>query len=147
MTASKRISRHRLPSPYRALMTILWAMPVFLFVIAIIAGHGVTPFLFDVRLLLLVSLMLAPSWYVWRQGVDVVEDGLIIHGIWPKHYLYRHLGGWSVKTTPQGRILTIWRDNQSIILQTHAKHLSALSSLLEALAQHLRNRSAFVDGG
>lgn len=133
----KRLSRHRLPPPYRALLALFWATPVVLLFITLIATHGLSIFLLDLRLLLPLGFMLLPAWYVWRQGVDVVENGIIVNNIVSKHYVYTQLGGWQLVPTPQGYILTIWCDNQAIVLQVHAAHLSALSILLDALTKHL----------
>ena len=46
------ISRHRLPRPYRISLTVLWLTPIVLFLLTLVFSHGLTPALFDPRLLI-----------------------------------------------------------------------------------------------
>lgn len=131
------LSRHRLRQPYRVLLVALWLAPVGLLVAAVVIGKGMTPALFDPRLLLLLALMAVPALYVWQEGVDARRGGLTVRIQVPRFYAYTDLGGWHLAERPEGHILTVWDRDRSQVLAYHAAHLTNLPRLLHALETHL----------
>lgn len=143
------ISRHRLPAPYRALLTALWLTPIALLAGTLVIARGLSPALLDLRLAITFGLMALPALYVWREGVDVLRDGLRVRVACTRRYAYDHLGGWQLADRParkvgaQGliecdRVLTIWDQHGQTALQVHAAHLTDLRRLITALQKHVR---------
>jgi hypothetical protein len=135
------ISRHRLPPPYRLGLTGLWLLPVGLLLVTLLVGVGVKPALLDLRLLLLLALMALPAVYVWREGVDVLADGLITRHYWPRYYPYARLDNWYYDGRADRRVLTIWGQGGDPIFQCQRGHLTGWPRLLAALKAHLRYRN------
>lgn len=131
------LSIHRLPKPYRWALTLLWLMPTAMFIGALLLQADTPLNLFDPRLTIPLLLMALPAAVVWRQGVDVYADGLLIRDIRPNYYTYLDLSGWNLHPSPEGRILTIWAVAHGAVLRTHAAHLSDLPALLHSLETKL----------
>ncbi|NDJ61761.1 MAG: hypothetical protein GYB67_11590 [Chloroflexi bacterium] len=134
------ISRHRLPPPYRYALTALWCTPALLLVAAIVISRGINPALLDVRLLLPLGALLLPAVYVWREGVDVLPDGLIARVHVPRYLAYRRLASWHYDPRRERRTLVIWDTKQHTVLECRAGHLTDLPTLLAALDEHLPER-------
>ncbi|NWF71149.1 MAG: hypothetical protein HXY40_18865 [Chloroflexi bacterium] len=134
------LSRHRLPRPYRAALALLWFAPVALLLAALLLAHGMTLALFDPRLLLPLLLLSLPALYVWQEGVDVLEDGLVARIHLPRYYPYQQLSYWRYDAHPARRVLTIWRA-QYKALECRAGHLSDFPLLLRALEARVRGDS------
>lgn len=130
------LSRHRLRQPYRSLLVGLFLLPVPVLLLGLLIGNGMTPALFDPRLLLPLLVMLIPAVYVWREGIDTHPDGLTARIHWPRYYAYAELRGWRLEDHPEGIILTIW-DRQRQVLAVHAAHLTRLPMLLSALEKNV----------
>jgi hypothetical protein len=102
------LSRHRLPHPYRGLITALWlAIPLLLLGAALIS-RGISVSLFDVRLLLLILPMCIPAWHAWQEGVDVRRDGVVSRLHLPRFYPYAALARWQYDSAPDKRVLKVW---------------------------------------
>jgi hypothetical protein len=135
------LSRHRLPHPYRVLLAALWCAPMFLLLLAVLIGRGLSPSLLDPRFWLPLCVPLLPALYVWREGVDVLPGGIRsnLHG--SRYYPYETLDNWYLDNRPERRILTVWACDGRKVLQVHAAHLTDLPRLLAALKEHLRYRN------
>lgn len=133
------LSRHRLPRAYRLSLTGLWLAPVALFLVAFLIG-GAQLRGFDLRLFVALALMTLPALYVWREGIDVLRDGLLVRLHWPRYYSFEALDTWYVDTRPNQRRLTIWNSDQRKVLECHTAHLSDTPTLLRTLKTHLRYR-------
>lgn len=131
------LSRHRLPQPYRAALIICWLLPAPLLLLAIVAGRGMTPALFDPRFLILVGLMSLPACYVWQEGVDVLPSGIIARLHWPRYHAYQTLAGWDERHDRACRILIIWGKAGERVLEIHAAHLTDFSVLFNALGENV----------
>lgn len=134
------LSRHRLPSGYRISLTLLWLLPIALLLLALLRAHGPSPALLDLRLLLPLLLMALPALYVWREGVDLLTDGLIVRAHWPRRYSYAELDAWRYDARAGRRVLTVWDCGGRKALECRAV-LTGWSLLLRALRDHLRYRS------
>lgn len=134
------ISRHRLTAPYRWALAALWALPAGILLVSALLGRGFSLHLADPRLLLPLALMALPALYIWREGVDVRGDGLVIriHG-W-RYRSFAELDTWYLDARPQRRLLTVWDRRGYKVLECHAAHLTDLPLLLAALKQKLRYR-------
>lgn len=139
------LSRHRLPQPYRGLLIVLWLLPLFLLVLALIYGHGMTLAVFDPRLLLIMGLMALPALYVWQEGVDVLSTGIVRRVYVPRYYAYADLHTWELaeRRPIAACILTIWDSERQIVLAYHAAHLTGLPELVNALQTHLGEHPAY----
>lgn len=131
------ISRHRLPTPFRQLLTALWLAPLLLFTLALLLTRGLSPALLDPRYLLVLAVMGLPALYVWREGVDVLVGGIKRRVYLPRYYAYGELHTWHLQTRAEGKILTIWHVEGEKILSTHARHLTDFPLLLDALREHV----------
>jgi hypothetical protein len=136
------LSRHRLPNPYRYLLTGLWLTPLALLICAVCIGRGFSPAIFDPRFLLPLGLMSVPALYVWQEGVDVLAGGVKVRVYWPRYHAFTRLEGWHITWRHEGRILTIWARGDLTVLQCHTAHLSGLPVLLKALAANVRPDSS-----
>jgi hypothetical protein len=132
------ISRHRLPAPYRAALTILWAMPAAILLLALIAGHGLSRSLLDLRLWLLLGLMLLPGCYIWQEGVDVLVGGLRARIGLHQIYAYSALSHWQLD--PVWQLLKVWDQRCEIVIVRYLAHFSHPEALLEALRQHIPDK-------
>lgn len=133
------ISRHRLPRFYRLALTILWLTPIFIFCIALVLAHGLTPALFDPRFLLPLLLMTIPALYIWQEGIDVLEDGIMSRVHLPRFYPYERLNNWYFDSRPQRSVLTIWGERGKV-LECRAGHLTELDILLRELKERISYR-------
>jgi hypothetical protein len=133
------ISRHRLPRFYRLALTVLWLTPIFIFSIALVLVHGLTPALIDPRFLLPLLLMTIPALYIWHEGIDILEDGIVSRVHLPRFYPYEHLNNWYFDSRPQRRVLTIWGERGKV-LECRAGHLTELNTLLKELKERINNR-------
>lgn len=138
------VSRHRLPQPYRTLLVCGWlALPTILLV-GIMLGAGPSLSYFDPRFLLLIGLMALPAYYVWQEGVDVFEGGLLARFYVPRRYRYDRLSHWQVKFVwrVNAEILTVWDENNHIVLSRHLAHLSDVRRLIDTLSDHVTQQHA-----
>ncbi len=133
-------SRHRLPQPYRALLIVFWLLPIVLMITTIAIGHGMSVAFFDPRFLLMIGVLSLPALYIWQEGIDVVEDGIISRIYIPRYYTYAELHTWRLGDQPQRRVLTIWHRTGAKVLECHAVHLTAFGQLKQVLQQHLPYR-------
>lgn len=133
------LSRHRLPKFYRVSLTVLWLMPIGIFVLALLLRWGME--LFDVRLLLLFLLMAIPAVYIWREGVDVLSSGIIRRVHIPRYYPYEALDTWYFDDRDGRRTLTLWDSHSRKILECRAGHLTEMPALLRALKLNVRWRN------
>ena len=139
------MSRHRLPQPYRTLLTVGFLMPVPVLLITILAGKGFTPAVFDLRLLLPLLLMSVPAVFIWREGVDVHPNGLTARIHVPgRYHAFADLRGWRLEDYPEGIILRVW-DQHEHALSIHAAHLTQLPALLMALEHHLNPTNGYYE--
>jgi hypothetical protein len=134
------ISRHRLPGPYRHLLTGLWAAPGGLLLLAVVVGAGQPAALLDLRLLIPLLISLLPAIYIWQEGVDVLPGGIRRRVHLPRYYSYESLEMYDYDQRPGRRLLTLWDAHGQRALECHAAHLTAFPLLLCALHDHLRDR-------
>jgi hypothetical protein len=133
------LSRHRLPRAYRLSLAGLWLAPVALFLAAFTFG-GLKLGGVDLRLLIPLAVMAFPALYVWREGIDVLPEGLLMRLHWPRYYGFDVLDNWYIDMRPNHRRLTIWNNQNRKVLECHPAHLSDVSTLLRTLKTHLRYR-------
>ncbi len=135
------LSRHRLPKGYRYALAALWVTPALILLTSLIIGRGISLHLVDPRLLLPLIVMALPALYIWREGVDVLPQGLRIrlHG-W-RYRSFEELDNWYLDNRPQRRLLTIWDQQGRKVLEIHAAHLTDLPTLLITLKEKLRYRN------
>jgi len=134
------LSRHRLPQPYRLLLVCFWLLPIGLLYLSLLAAHGPTFSLLHPVLLLALVGMGMPALYVWHEGVDVTEQGLIIRcGGW-RHRTYAQLDAWYVDTRPPHRIFVLWDVNNRRIVSRHTAHLTNFDTLARTLKSRIRWR-------
>lgn len=134
------LSRHRLPHPYRGALVALWVLPAGLLYLTLIAAHGLRAALVHPVLLLTLTGMALPALYVWQEGVDVTEQGLVIRsGGWRRRQ-YHELDSWYVDTRRNHRIFTVWDDNQQRVISCHTAHLTDFATLARALKARVRWR-------
>lgn len=135
------LSRHRLTTRFRYALAALWVLPACILLLSLLIAHGFSLHLADPRLLLPLMVMAMPALYVWREGVDVLADGLRIriHG-W-RYRRYEELDNWYLDTRPNRRLLTVWDQDGRKVLECHAAHLTDLPTLLATLKDKLRYRN------
>jgi hypothetical protein len=131
------ISRHRLRQPYRLLLVGLWLLPILVFTVGLLIGHGATLKVFDPRLLLPLLLMAFPALYVWQEGIDAHVGGITARMYVPRYYAFDDLAGWRIENHRAGHILTVWNKQQRRVIAYHAAHLTRLPQLLAQLEAHL----------
>jgi len=139
-TPQQVLSRHRLPRPYRIGLMTLWLTPIGLFLMTLLFSHGLTPALFDPRLLIPLLLMVIPALYVWREGVDVLPDGLRVNQHIPRYHAYAELDNWHYDSRPDKRVLMVWDSENHKALECRAV-LTDMPRLLRALKDNLRPRN------
>ncbi len=132
------LSRHRLPQPYRGALAALWVTPTAAVMIVLGAFHGA---LYDPRLWVPVLVMAIPALVIWREGVDVLPDGLVVRQHGWRYYPYTTLDTWYLDPRPDRRLLTVWHAHNGRVLVVHAAHLTDLSNLLKVLKQKIRYRN------
>jgi hypothetical protein len=142
----KVISRHRLPQPYRTGLAAFWLAPLILMTSAALIGGGQARAMLDPRFLLLALLMTVPAIYVWQEGVDVREDGIVRRVHVPRYYPYESLAVWAFDSHPSRRLLTIWDARRRKVLECRAGHLTDLPLLLDALRARVRGGDASRGG-
>lgn len=135
------LSRHRLPRSFRLALVTGWSLlPIILFGSAAV-GSGVNVSLLDPRFLLPLLLMFLPALYVWREGIDVLPDGIIARIHLPRYYSYEQLDNWYFDNRADRRTLTIWNASNRKVVECRAGHLTELPRLLSALKTNLRPRN------
>lgn len=134
------LSRHRLPRKYRVSLSVLWIMPIIIFMAAILFSQGLTAALLDLRLWLPLAIMIIPAIYIWHEGVDVTPSGIIARVHRPRYYSYQQLDNWYYDKRPERHTLTVWDSDNRKVLECRAGHLTDLPKLLAALKTNLRNR-------
>ena len=135
------LSRHRLPRLYRVGIAILWTAPIVILTLAILVSQGITAALLDPRFWLPLAIMAVPALYIWREGVDVLSDGIVSRVHWPRYYPYQQLDNWYYDSRADRRVLTVWDGHNRKVLECRAGHLTDLPKLLTALKANLRNRN------
>lgn len=135
----RMISRHRLPQPYRAALAILWVVPLALLILTIWIGRGFTLAVLDPRLLLPALIMLIPAAYVWREGIDVLPDGIIRRAHIPRYYTFDQLETWYFDRRNGRRVITIWDHRGRKLVEVYGV-LTNLPALLQTLHDQVRWR-------
>lgn len=130
-------SRHRLPAFYRFGLAVFWLLPGLILTLVLVYGHGMSAALFDPRFLMLLGLMSLPALYIWQEGIDVAEGGLITRVHIPRYHPYASLSAWRIHREPHGRLVSIWGENREKVYEAHAAHLTGCSLLVAALRQNL----------
>jgi hypothetical protein len=139
MRRERVISRHRLPRPYRVSLCALWLAPLALLSVVLVARHGLAA-LFDPRLLLPLLVMGIPACYVWREGVDVLQSGIVRRVHLSRYYPFEGLDTWYYDPRDGRRVLTVWDAGRHKVLEVRAAHLTDLPGLLRALDARVRSR-------
>lgn len=140
MSTQPVLSRHRLPRPYRLSLTALWLTPIALLSLTLLISHGFSPALLDPRLLIPFLLMTIPALYIWREGVDVLPEGLSVNQHGSHYHAYTELDNWYYDSHPDKRVLTIWDSENRKALECRA-YLTDMPLLLHALKENLRPRN------
>ncbi len=134
---SEVIRRHRLPPPYRVGLTVLWIVPLLLFVAVIVLKRGVNPALLDPRFLIPALLMIAPAFYFWQEGVDVRHEGIVRRIHVPAYHRFDAMQRWHYDSRADRRVLTIWNAQGEKILECRAGHLTDFPALLDVLSERV----------
>lgn len=127
------ISRHRLPTPYRIAIPLLWLAPIGVFLVVFFARTGLTPAALDPRLLLPLLLMALPALYIWQEGVDVLKDGIVRRVHVPRYYPYTVLDDWQHSRD----VLVVWDRRRRKALECRPAHLTDVHLLLAALRDNV----------
>jgi hypothetical protein len=135
------LSRHRLPRFYRVSLTALWLLPGVIFGLVFALRGGLTLELLDPRLALPVLVMVLPALYIWQEGVDVLQGGIIARVHVPRYYDYAVLTAWSFDERPDRHTLTVWDYQQQKVLECRAGHLTDLPLLLVALNSNVSSQN------
>lgn len=135
------LSRHRLPRFYRLSLVAGWTALPLLLCMGALLGSGLTISLIDPRFLLPLLFMLLPAIYVWREGIDVLPEGIITRIHLPRYHSYQQLDNWYFDNRPNRHTLTIWNITNHKVVECRAGHLSDLPHLLAALKSNLRPRN------
>ena len=132
------LTRHRLPRFYRVGLTVMWIVPLLIFILAIIIGTGINPALLDPRFVLPALLMIAPALYFWQEGIDVLPHGLYRRIHIPHHYYaFDEMADWDYDPREDRHVLTIWDVQNQKIVECRAGHLTDFPTLLEILEKRL----------
>jgi hypothetical protein len=134
---SEVIRRHRLPPPYRVGLTVLWIVPPLLFVSVIALKRGIHPALLDPRFLIPALLMIAPAFYFWQEGIDVLRDGIVRRIHVPAYHRFDAMQRWRYDSQANRRVLTIWDAQGEKILECRAGQLTDFAALLDVLNEHV----------
>lgn len=140
MTRQTILSQHRLPRLYRLGLAGLWLAPIGLFVLTFLLSRGLTAGLLDPRLLLMFGVMALPALYIWREGVDVLPEGIRINVHVPHYYAYSSLDNWYYDARGDKRVLTVWNTDTHKVLECRPV-LTDWPQLLRALKDNLRYRN------
>lgn len=120
--------------PYRAALTGLWLAGPLLFT-ALALSRGVE--IAEVRVWLLLGGMALPAWLIWREGVDVCRDSLIVRQLVQREYTFVRLGAYAYDPAPERRLLRVWDRAGGVVLECRAGHLTRFPELLSALEARL----------
>ena len=131
------LSRHRLPHPYRVGLTVLWIVPLLIFMIAMMIGRGVDLALLDPRFILPALLMIAPALYFWHEGIDVLRDGIYRRIHVPGFYSFSEMARWHYDRREDRHVLTIWDGQGQKIVECRAGHLTDFPALLKTLEDRI----------
>lgn len=131
------LSRHRLPGFYRYSIMALWLMPIFLLIMMILLGKGITPGTLDLRLIPPLMVMALPAVYIWQEGVDVLPCGIRARVHIPRYYTYTTLSIYSYDARTDRHVLTIWDINSRKVLECRAGHLTQFPTLLSSLKENV----------
>ncbi len=134
------LSRHRLPQPYRTLIVVLWVLPGLLLFGALLVGNGFTPRLLHPVLIVPLLAMKLPALYIWHEGIDVTERGLVVRIRGWRRLPYTQLDTYYLHDYRGGRVLKVWDVHNRRVLSVYAAHLTNLPVLLRTLKTHLRWR-------
>ena len=137
MNSAPVITRHRLPTFYRVGLTVMWIMPLLIFILAILAETGINPALLDPRFLLPALLMIAPALYFWQEGIDVLPEGIYRRIHVPHYYAFKQMAHWNYDPREDRHVLTIWDAQDQKIVECRAGHLTDFPVLLEILEDRL----------
>lgn len=131
------IRRHRLPHPYRVGLTVLWIVPLLLFIAVIALERGVDMALLDPRFLLPALLMIVPAVYFWQEGIDVLPDGIYRRIHIPQYYAFAQMARWQYDRREGRRVLTVWDEQERKLVECRAAHLTDFPALLETFEERL----------
>ncbi len=134
---SEVIRRHRLPPLYRVGLTVMWVVPLLLFVAAIVLKRGINPALLDPRFLIPALLMIAPAFYFWQEGVDVLREGIVRRIHVPAYHRFDAMQRWYYDSRADRHVLTIWNAQGEKILECRAGHLTDFPALLDVLNERI----------
>jgi hypothetical protein len=135
------LSRHRLPGIYRCSMAVLWLTPVFLLLLTAILGNGISPTVFDLRLMMPLIIMALPALYIWQEGVDVLPGGIRVRIHIPRAYPYEALDTYDYDARTDRHVLTVWDTGSRKVLECRAGHLTQFPILMASLKANLRLRN------
>jgi hypothetical protein len=131
------LSRHRLPRLYRVGLTVMWVVPLLIFIAAMAVGRGVDGALLDPRFIAPALIMIAPALYFWHEGIDVLRDGIYRRIHLPGYYAFTEMARWQYDRREDRRVLTIWDRQGQKIVECRAGHLTDFPALLETLEERL----------
>jgi hypothetical protein len=118
-------------------LTILWVVPLLLFIGVIALERGIDPALLDPRFLLPALLMIAPAVYFWREGIDVLPEGIYRRIHVPQYVPFTEMAGWDYDRREGRRVLTVWDEQHRKILECRAAHLTDFPALLDTFEEKL----------
>jgi len=120
-------------------LTVLWVVPLLLFVAVMALERGIDLALLDPRFLLPALLMIAPALYFWQEGIDVLPDGIVRRIHVPHHYYpFTMMARWHYDGREDRHVLTIWDAHDQKIVECRAGHLTDFPMLLATLEEELR---------
>ena len=131
------LRRHRLPALYRIGLTALWIMPLGIFVVAMILGRGFDRELFNPRFVLPALVMIAPALYFWREGIDVLPNGIYRRMHLPQYFAFTQMKRWHYDARADKHVLTIWDAEGQKIVECRAGHLTQFPALLDVLEKQV----------
>jgi hypothetical protein len=131
------LRRHRLPTFYRVGLTVMWVMPLVIFVAAMIIGRGFDRELLNPRFLLPALIMITPALYFWREGIDVLPNGIYRRIHLPQYYAFTEMRSWRYDARDDKHVLTIWDAEGQIIIECRAGHLTEFPALLDVLKKRI----------
>lgn len=137
MDADPIISRHRLPRVYRVGLTVLWIVPLLIFILAMVLGRGVDAALLDPRFVAPALFLVAPALYFWHEGIDVRHGGIYRRIHVPGYYAFDQMARWHYDHREDRHVLTIWDRQGQKIVECRAGHLTDFPALLRTLEERL----------
>lgn len=135
------LRRHRLPAFYRIGLTVLWILPLGIFVVAMIIGRGFDRELFNPRFVLPALVMIAPALYFWREGIDVLPNGIYRRIHLPQYFAFTQMKHWHYDARADKHVLTIWDAEGQKIVECRAGHLTQFPALLDVLEKQVARGS------